>query len=702
MRPIIYTVLAAAGVVAAWSAYGQQAAHRIDPSGQEVFVAQAGAAQVQTTLDTPTAPAPLPGAPGPAMAAAEDAEVDLTALRYFARQGDTVRMQAELQRLRLLHPGWEPPLDLLADDGAPDDRSARIWHLFTAGDYAGVRAAIAAEQASDPSFRPDPALVSALDQAEAGLRLRTASDAKQYETVISVAANFPGLLTCEAVDNLWRLAEAFSATGNARRSSDAYAYILANCDDPAERLATVQKASAELDPPELSALLAVGRTGPNGDDEFLPFKLDLARTAVAASLDDGAAVSADSADIALLESAAEADGAAQDLRLLGWWELSRGRAEAAKARFEAAVRTDPSVDSATGLATSLLQLGDPAGAESALVDFVAVDGDTSALYLDAASALLALQPRVELEAKVLTRIVGAVMQARNARAAQELGWYAQEFRQSQTASEWFSLALRWQPDLEAAAFGLMVASAALGDTSTVESIRRQWGDRSERIASFGSTDALSTAPVPFPRPADRPTVALVHRSEPSPAPTYSGGTQSPPRASVCTEFVPAGALSSGAALGHGWCLMGLNRPAQAVDHFTRALQSASEKTRSDAAYGLSLAYIRMGLGNEAAVAAAAAPISSERAVELEVSILSEKAVSAYRVGDYRRALDALDARARYAPERNDLLTLRAWSYYHIKRYRDAQRIFQAVASTGYGDAATGLQAATDALRVAGQ
>ena len=58
----------------------------------------------------------------------------------------------------------------------------------------------------------------------------------------------------------------------------------------------------------------------------------------------------------------------------------------------------------------------------------------------------------------------------------------------------------------------------------------------------------------------------------------------------------------------------------------------------------------------------------------------------------------MDARARYAPERNDLLTLRAWSYFHLKRYKESQRIFEAVAATGYGDAVSGLAAATAALQ----
>ena len=54
----------------------------------------------------------------PAAPAASD--VDGTALRYFGRQGDTVRVQREIERLQALHPDWQPPTDLLSDDYVPD------------------------------------------------------------------------------------------------------------------------------------------------------------------------------------------------------------------------------------------------------------------------------------------------------------------------------------------------------------------------------------------------------------------------------------------------------------------------------------------------------------------------------------------------------------------------------------------------------
>ncbi|MDB5614762.1 MAG: hypothetical protein JWQ22_2415, partial [Devosia sp.] len=476
-------------------------------------------------------------------------------------------------------------------------------------------------------------------------------------------------------------------------------------DDTAQRYATLQKAIELLDRADLQPLLALERTGADGVSEFAALRLDLARRAVAASLEDGGAAPLPD-DIALLETTARDGDNAEDMRLLGWSELSQDRNDAGRRWFEAAMKADPSAESAQGLGTALLDLGDPQAAEAALADYADDNEQINSLYLDASQALLALQPRIEVESGVLSRIVSAVMAARRASAAQELGWYAYDFQQPETAVEWFTLALRWQSDLEPAAYGLMVASNALGYAATVESIRTQWGPTSARIASFGR-DSGSAAPlappVPQPRPVHQAAVAAVVRAvqvSEAPAATAqatTGGSQGSSASRNCTKFVPAGSLSSGAALGHAWCLMQLNRPAQAVDHFNRPLQSGSESTRSDAAYGLSLAYVRLGLADNAAVAAAAAPISDRQAVELEIAIYSEKAISAYDIGDYRRALDALDARARYAPERNDLLTLRAWSYFHLKRYRESQRIFEAVAATGYGEAVGGLQAANAAL-----
>lgn len=705
MRPVVYLVGVAALALASYWAATAGAPHFVmDEAAPPMLVAQAQpASEVQTSVDAPggtTATAQAPAAAPAPSATATSAPVDETALRYFAQQGDTERLAREIARLRALHPNWQPPVDPLAEDYVPDPDIIAMWDLFNAGDFARARAAIAAKQQSDPGFVPSDDLLESLALGEAGQRLRNASDAKSFDTVISIAANAPQLLTCANVDYLWRLAEAFAQTDRTPRAVDAYTYVLTNCTDVAERFATMQKAIELLDRSALEPLLALERIDAAGVGEFATLRLDLARRSVAASLDGGDPAPA--ADVTLLDTEAQRSGSGEDLRLLGYYQLERNPTNEARRLFERALESDPSAASAEALGVALLQLRNAEGAEAALADYRDDNDEISALYLDAAAAYLASQPRVVIEQGVLGRMVDAIMAARDANGAQELGWYAQEFDQPQTAVEWFKLALNWQADLEPAAYGLMVASNALGDTTTVESIRSQWSGRSTRIAEFernASATTGATPPLPEPRPA-RPQDALRQTAPPAqaqPAVTVASAPQASSGARGCQAYVPPMSLSPGGALNHAWCLMDLNRPAQAVEHFARALHSGAQATRSDAAYGQSLAYIRMGLPDEAAVAAAAAPLTDRRALELEVAILTQKATSAYGIGDYARAIDILNRRAQYAAERNDLLTLRAWSYYHLRRFADAKRLFEAVAATGYGDAVAGLQAANTAL-----
>ncbi|MBK1795971.1 cellulose synthase [Devosia sp. WQ 349] len=646
-------------------------------------------------------PVPMPepsAAPVP-----QGPKVDETALRYFAQQGDTERMNREIERLRALYPNWEPPADPLAQDFSPDRDILRMWELFNAGDYAGTRAAIVARQATDPSFVPTPDLLKELNLAEAQLKLRNASDVGEHQTVITLAANTPELLTCERIDNLWRLADAFVATDADDRAIDAYKYILTNCTSAEERLSTIQKAKAHFDIAELSPLFELEKKDANGVGEFEPLRLDLARAAIASSLEVGG-VPVSPADVAFFERSINEQSSAEDLRLFGFYKLERARPNEARRLFEQALEKDPSEASALALAAALLQLRDYRVAEEILAPYSDLSEEMSAMYLDAVAAVLSLDPRVSLDSDALGRMVDAISSTRDANAAQEMGWYAYGFDQITTAIEWFTLSLRWQPDLEKAAYGLLVASNAAGDLDTVQAIKAQWGNRSERIAAFprvvdGSRPNTPTAPVQdvvakpvAARPAAAPTSAPRAAASGSSG-SGGGGSRS------CQNPVPAASLSPGAALSQAWCLMGLNRPAQAAEAFERALQSSAAATRSDAAYGQSLAYMRMGLPDNAAVAAASAPLPSARAVELEIGIMTQKAQTAYAAGDYIKAIEYLNLRGQYAPERNDLLTLRAWSYYHMKLYREARRIFKAVAATGFGDASEGLRLSEQALMI---
>ncbi|MGO8499545.1 hypothetical protein ACC785_37250, partial [Rhizobium ruizarguesonis] len=66
--------------------------------------------------------------------------------------------------------------------------------------------------------------------------------------------------------------------------------------------------------------------------------------------------------------------------------------------------------------------------------------------------------------------------------------------------------------------------------------------------------------------------------------------------------------------------------------------------REDAAYDQSLAYLCAGLLGNAAFAATKAPQNRQRAAELQVAILADRALSAFDAGRYRETLIYLDQR----------------------------------------------------------
>src|SRR5690606_9340491 len=111
---------------------------------------------------------------------------------------------------------------------------------------------------------------------------------------------------------------------------------------------------------------------------------------------------------------------------------------------------------------------------------------------------------------------------------------------------------------------------------------------------------------------------------------------------------------------------------EAAAAFEIALQSAGESARRDASYGQSLAYLRAGLVDNAAIAATKAPESPGRVSELQASILADRALGAFEKGRYVDTLLALDQRQHYAPESIDLMVLRGYAYLNLNRLGDAE------------------------------
>ncbi|NSZ04634.1 cellulose synthase [Agrobacterium tumefaciens] len=683
------------------------------PATDPLPVTQAGGQAPQTQ----TAQAPGPRATQPA--SADMPEVDLSALRYFAARGDTQRLQAEIARLRALYPNWTPPADPLAIPENGDPRLDAMWQLYTDGRYAEVRKAIADRQQAEPGWQPPDNLTGMLSLAEARQRLVNASDLKQYTTVVDTAANNPSLLTCGEVDVLWRVADAFANTDRMGRARDAYLYILNNCTVASDRLATVQKASALLPAEMMDELLAKEKPGADGQLEFEPVKIDLARQFVAkAGEKEGIAVP--SAYVMRLQRLAETDKLASDALLLGWYNIRQKNMAEAEKWFRKAREEEDSASASQGLALALIDRNEPREAEDVMYKWRKASDDALATYLAATANLLALEPPVVLPPEVLQRIAAETVAQKDAATAQQFGWYSLAFRQTPLALQWFSTALGWKPDDEPSAYGMAVSYHDLRNLAGLRGIQQQWGGRSQRIADVGTARMVeqpgqAVAPINAPPVVAQVTAPpvqtnapqgetavvynppVVQQLEPSrkqarrPAQVQrEAGAASRPRS--CAAYPDPQRLPPQQALDLGWCLMETNRPAEALKAFESAIESGQSNVKSDAAYGQSLAYLRMGLTDHAAVSATKSRMDRPRATELQVSILADRAVSAFGSKRYAETLLLLDQRARLADERTDLMVLRGYSYLAMRRYGEAAQIFESLTAIGNKDGIRGLAA----------
>lgn len=653
-------------------------------------------------------------------------QVDESALRYFASQGDTRRVNAEIARLRALYPNWTPPSDLSQLTGgsvAPDPLIERLWNLYREDRIAEVRAAIAERQSSDPNWKAPEELISALEMVEARRRLTNASDTGQWRTVLQVATETPGLLTCVNVDVLWRVAEAFVRTDQANRARDAYTYLLQNCANPGERLATLQKALALLPDEQVTALLQFERKTGETPDDFSSIRDELARRRVErASLDSKLTASAE--DLAAVERLVRNTSEAGPVLILGWYNYHHGNPARALELFKTALDRNGGTKAAEGYAMSLRALERLSDAEAFAYEWRERAPENMKIYLDVTTALLSQDPPPRLEAQVLTRIVPVVTAQRFSDAAQALGWYSYNTQQIRTARDWFRTALTWKADDEASAYGLALSTQRLNDRGGFNAVVAQWRSRSQRIADLAdginpasarqpAVTRSAVAQVPVAQPIDSAPLPVQSRQvtveEIETERTFSRTGDNVRRRQTQARTAlgrncaitrnPAG-LTGAAALTRGWCLMEINRPMEAVAAFDQAIATGSSRIREEAAYGKSLAYLRKNLTSEAAIAAAEAPQTRERQVELGASILTQRALAAYRDGRYVETLLALSERARLVPEQNDLLLIRGWSYFKLGRYNDAEKVFRAVQQTGYSEeAATGLNAI---LEVTGQ
>ncbi|MCW6508393.1 hypothetical protein [Lichenifustis flavocetrariae] len=411
-------------------------------------------------------------------------EVDTSALRYYASQNDLTRVAAEIRLLRSQHPNWEPPQDLFTDSRSMIDEQP-LWDLFAKHDLAGLHAAMDAERQKNPDWQPSADLATKIQLAEAHDQLVAASNAKQWGDVLDVASNNRGLLVCGDVDALWRTAEALKQTGDEARASDAYRYVLTSCDNPAERLATMQKASAVLTAPgAVDGLMALGRRGRDGRNEFDVLRFDAVRTRIGDAAAGKAGASLTPAEVDQLASYANSSRSAPDAQLLGWYQYSRKAFPEAETWFRSALAIKADPKSSEGLALTLREEGKLAEALDLAMSSRDLAPDNRKAFIQVMSGLLtATTPPVTPKPDQIAAFVTAVDTAKDAVGAQAYGWSLMKAKQVAAAETWFQKSMSWQPSQDAA-IGVMVSAKQLKDERTVATLMTTYKTQYPRLAEL--------------------------------------------------------------------------------------------------------------------------------------------------------------------------------------------------------------------------
>ncbi|WP_420024503.1 hypothetical protein ACN9JG_21115 (plasmid) [Cereibacter azotoformans] len=189
-------------------------------------------------------------------------EDDLRALRYYRSQNDTISYEAELRRLRVQFPGWAPPADPLtgvAGTTGPSVEIDEIYRLIASGAFDAADARIGETRLNHPGWTPPKDMTELLELSRAQATFDHALASADLGRAIQVSTERPVLLSCERINNPWRLAEAQRAAGATPEAFRLMQGIVRTCGDVDHVTATLEKTDAFATPEQMAQLFSEAR-----------------------------------------------------------------------------------------------------------------------------------------------------------------------------------------------------------------------------------------------------------------------------------------------------------------------------------------------------------------------------------------------------------------------------------------------------------
>jgi len=422
-----------------------------------------------------------------------DAKVDESALRFYASQNDSARVAMEIKRIKVLNPSWEPPSNLFDEAGDPAVEQ-KLWDLFGEGRYDEIRVAVENIRKADPNWRPPAKLVREFDRAQVRAQLIAASDAKDAHGVLAIAESQSNMLVCTDVDSMWRVAEALIQTSQEDRAQELYKYILTRCQNPAERLATIQKAMELLPVQAVKALIAATRYQSDNGKALETVQLDLMRRQIGAVASDAAATPVPPADLKAFEAVVKQRKIANDADLLGWHYYALKSWPVASEWFKLAMNWDKLPKAAEGYALALRQQGQLVEAETVAYEWRDASPLIAKLFVEIVATAITQANPTSLDEVRLARMEDVVSATKSVNGSQALGWYHYNKNNFPKSRQWFASSVSWEAT-ETNALGLALAAHRTNDTALFRKTVSDYGKQYASVAALQAYDKPATATV---------------------------------------------------------------------------------------------------------------------------------------------------------------------------------------------------------------
>jgi tetratricopeptide (TPR) repeat protein len=379
-----------------------------------------------------------------ALSCAQGQEVDESALRYYAAQGQTQRVEAEARRLSDLHPGWSMPEDIWSARLPMGDEEP-LWALFTAGDLDRLKRAIHQRQIAEPGWLPSDDLLRKLKFKELRVVILGKAAKSQWHHICDLAADqLKGGISNDA-ELSWIVAEAYARCDRMAEAKAMLSRVLQRSGDANDRRTTMLKALALLPMRDVEELLDMGRKNEADASEFAELGNDLTRARMVALLRGEREGAIDPTQLAAFETSAEMGQGGETAELIAWFAFRENRLDAALKWFQLARARSGDSSSAHGLAQVLWRLGKVREAEDIAFNSRESVPANMILFVDMFEAQLTQSTVHPPEAARLLRYAKVTMEARSGEGAQALGWYAYKSCQFETALDWFRRASAWLP-----------------------------------------------------------------------------------------------------------------------------------------------------------------------------------------------------------------------------------------------------------------